>query len=163
LAILLLKEISPDLRDVAAVYGMGHSASALETRHGPRPYDFTKCGLRWDEQAYVHRNLKAASIPRQCEDSLRRLNVDVIHFYANPLADGRFGGRLECDGAVPKKKGRCAGCVSNFNIDEMNCDVCADRLTVTISAISLSVRSRPAAPTFPSGHCCLEKAVVSKG
>ena len=47
--------------ETAAVYGMGHSeevvAFALKTWPGPRPYVFTKCGLRWDEQGYVHRNL----------------------------------------------------------------------------------------------------------
>jgi aryl-alcohol dehydrogenase-like predicted oxidoreductase len=65
--------------DTAAVYGMGHSeeivASALKTWPGPRPYVFTKCGLRWDEQGYVHNNLKAKSIRRECEDSLRRLGT----------------------------------------------------------------------------------------
>ena len=40
--------------DTAAVYGMGHSeevvAFALQAPgRGPRPYVFTKCGLRWDE------------------------------------------------------------------------------------------------------------------
>jgi aryl-alcohol dehydrogenase-like predicted oxidoreductase len=62
--------------DTAAVYGMGHSeevvASALSTWPGPRPYVFTKCGLRWDDQGYVHRNLKANSIRRESEESLRR-------------------------------------------------------------------------------------------
>src|ERR1700745_2878652 len=68
--------------DTAAVYGMGHSeevvAAGLKTCAGAKPYGFTKCGLRWDEQGYVHRDLKAASIRRECEDSLRRLNVDSI-------------------------------------------------------------------------------------
>src|SRR5216110_272569 len=43
--------------DTAAVYGMGHSekvvALALRSWSGPRPYVFTKGGLRWDEQGYV--------------------------------------------------------------------------------------------------------------
>ena len=71
--------------DTAAVYGMGHSeevvASALKAWAGPQPYVFTKCGLRWDEQGYVHRSLSAKSIRSECEDSLRRLNVDVIDLY----------------------------------------------------------------------------------
>ena len=41
--------------DTAAVYGLGHSeevvARALESWSGPRPYVFTKCGLRWDTRA----------------------------------------------------------------------------------------------------------------
>jgi len=63
---------------------MGHSeevvASALRACTDS-PYVFTKCGLRWDEQGYVHRSLKAESIRRECEDSLRRLNVDAIDLY----------------------------------------------------------------------------------
>src|SRR5882762_11522561 len=59
--------------DTAAVYGLGHSeevvARALKTWSGPRPYVFTKCGLRWDKQGYVHNNLQAKSIRRECEDS----------------------------------------------------------------------------------------------
>ncbi len=76
--------------DTAAVYGMGHSeevaAFALKTWRGPRPYVFTKCGLRWDEQGRVHGNLNADSIRRECEDSLRRLNTDVIDLYQIPQA-----------------------------------------------------------------------------
>src|SRR5256714_15600106 len=75
-------ELGVNWIDTAAVYGMGHSeevvASALKIWPGPRPYVFTKCGLRWDEQGCVHRSLKAESIRRECVDSLRRLNVDVI-------------------------------------------------------------------------------------
>ena len=78
-------ELGVNWIDTAAVYGMGHSeevvASALSTWSGPRPYVFTKCGLRWNDQGYVHRSLKAESIRRECEDSLRRLNVDVIDLY----------------------------------------------------------------------------------
>src|SRR3954452_15149097 len=74
-------ELGVNWIDTAAVYGMVHSeeivAFALRTWPVPRPYVFTKCGLRWDEQGCVHRSLKADSIRRECEDSLRRLNVDV--------------------------------------------------------------------------------------
>src|SRR5712692_7429098 len=78
-------ELGVNWIDTAAVYGMGHSeevvALALRTWPGPRPYVFTKCGLRWDEQGYVHRDLSANSIRRECEESLRRLDVDVIDLY----------------------------------------------------------------------------------
>ena len=74
--------------DTAAVYGMGHSeevvASALKSWSGPRPYIFTKCALRWDAQGYVHNNLQAKSIRRECEDSLRRLG------YPNDAAASSF-------------------------------------------------------------------------
>jgi len=109
--------------DTAAVYGMGHSeeivALALRTWPGPRPYVFTKCGLRWDEQGYVHRNLKADSIRRECEDSLRRLNVEVIDLYQIhwPTEDLEEGwtamAQLQKEGKV-----RWIG-VSNFTVEEM--------------------------------------------
>ena len=49
--------------DTGAVYGLGHSEEvvtrALATWHGPRPYVFTKCGLRWDAQGQTNRLLTA--------------------------------------------------------------------------------------------------------
>jgi aryl-alcohol dehydrogenase-like predicted oxidoreductase len=116
-------ELGVNWIDTAAVYGMGHSeevvASALGTWSGPRPYVFTKCGLRWDDQGYVHRSLKAESIRRECEDSLRRLNVDVIDLYqihwpTQDLAEGWTAmAQLQKEGKV-----RWIG-VSNFNVEEM--------------------------------------------
>jgi aryl-alcohol dehydrogenase-like predicted oxidoreductase len=109
--------------DTAAVYGMGHSegvvAFALKTWPGPRPYVFTKCGLRWDEQGYIHRSLSTDSIRRECEDSLRRLHVDVIDLYQIhwPTEDLEEGvgamAQLQKEGKV-----RWIG-VSNFNTDEL--------------------------------------------
>jgi aryl-alcohol dehydrogenase-like predicted oxidoreductase len=102
---------------------MGHSeevvAFALKTWPGRRPYVFTKCGLRWDEQGYVHRNLNADSIRRECEDSLRRLNVDVIDLYQIhwPTEDLEEGwgamAQLQKEGKV-----RWIG-VSNFDAAEL--------------------------------------------
>jgi aryl-alcohol dehydrogenase-like predicted oxidoreductase len=109
--------------DTAAVYGTGHSeevvAFALRTWPGPRPYVFTKCGLRWDEQGYVHRDLTANSIRRECEDSLRRLQVDTIDLYqihwpSDDLEEG-WGAmaQLQKEGKV-----RWIG-ASNFNVEEL--------------------------------------------
>jgi aryl-alcohol dehydrogenase-like predicted oxidoreductase len=42
---------------------------------------FTKCGLEWDANGDVRRNISRDRIRRECEDSLRRLNVDVIDLY----------------------------------------------------------------------------------
>ena len=116
-------ELGVNWIDTAAVYGMGHSeqvvAYALRTWSGPRPYVFTKCGLRWDEQGYVHRSLSAKSIRSECEDSLRRLNVDVIDLYQIhwPTEDLEEGvsamARLQKEGKV-----RWIG-VSNFDVDQM--------------------------------------------
>ena len=116
-------ELGVNWIDTAAVYGMGHSeevvATALRTWSGPRPYVFTKCGLRWDEQGYVYRDLNANSIRRECEDSLRRLEVDVIDLYqihwpTDALEEGwRTMAQLQKEGIV-----RWIG-VSNFGVAEL--------------------------------------------
>jgi aryl-alcohol dehydrogenase-like predicted oxidoreductase len=116
-------ELGVNWIDTAAVYGMGHSeevvADALRTWSGPRPYVFTKCGLRWDDQGYVHRSLYANSIRSECEDSLRRLKVDVIDLYqihwpTEELEEGLGTmARLQKEGKV-----RWIG-VSNFDVDEL--------------------------------------------
>src|SRR4051812_25007537 len=66
--------------DTAAVYGLGHSeevvARALAGRSN-RPYIFTKCERVWNADRQIQKVLKRDSIRRECEDSLRRLNVDV--------------------------------------------------------------------------------------
>ena len=78
-------ELGVNWIDTAAVYGLGHSeevvARALASWPGPRPYVFTKCGLRWDAQGQTRRVLTATSIRRECEESLRRLKVDAIDLY----------------------------------------------------------------------------------
>jgi aryl-alcohol dehydrogenase-like predicted oxidoreductase len=70
--------------DTAAVYGLGHSeelvAKAVKGMN-PRPYIFTKCGLVWDDSRKTSQNIKAESIRRECEASLRRLDVDAIDLY----------------------------------------------------------------------------------
>jgi aryl-alcohol dehydrogenase-like predicted oxidoreductase len=78
-------ELGVNWIDTAAVYGLGHSeevvARALKTWSGPRPYVFTKCGLRWDTEGNVKKVLSSDSIRREVEDSLRRLSVEVIDLY----------------------------------------------------------------------------------
>lgn len=70
--------------DTAAVYGLGHSeevvARALQGRSA-KPYVFTKCERVWDEQGKISARLKADSVRRECEQSLRRLRLDVIDLY----------------------------------------------------------------------------------
>src|SRR5262245_19901636 len=70
--------------DTAAVYGLGHSeevvARALEGVRD-RPYVFTKCGMVWDDSREIEFRLKAASVRRECEASLKRLKVDAIDLY----------------------------------------------------------------------------------
>lgn len=70
--------------DTAALYGLGHSEEVVARAiQGctPKPYIFTKCERVWDERRNVGASLKAASIRRECEDSLRRLRVDAIDLY----------------------------------------------------------------------------------
>ena len=119
-------ELGVNWIDTAAVYGMGRSeevvARALKTWPGKRPYVFTKCGLRWDEHGKVHHVLKADSIRRECEDSLRRLRVETIDLYqahwpVDDMAELEEGwtamAQLQREGKV-----RWIG-VSNFNTEQM--------------------------------------------
>lgn len=110
--------------DTAAVYGLGHSeevvARALEGR-SRRPYVFTKCERVWNENREIGRSLKADSIRREVEASLRRLRVDAIDLYQihwpEPEEDIEEGwttmAELQREGKV-----RWIG-VSNFNVDHM--------------------------------------------
>jgi aryl-alcohol dehydrogenase-like predicted oxidoreductase len=70
--------------DTAAAYGLGHSETvvghALKNMPG-RAYVFTKCSLVWDETGQISHNLQAASIRRELEGSLKRLDVEQIDLY----------------------------------------------------------------------------------
>lgn len=112
--------------DTAAVYGLGHSeevvAKALaDIPSSRRPYVFTKCGRVWDENRQVGKCLKAESIRRECEASLRRLKVEVIDLYQvhwpEPPEDIEEGWQ-----AVQqlKQEGKIRWCgVSNFSAAQM--------------------------------------------
>ncbi|WP_433590967.1 aldo/keto reductase [Nocardia sp. CA-145437] len=75
--------------DTAAVYGLGHSEEVVGKAIGDlpeadRPFVFTKAGLVWDENdraAAPRRIMAAASVRREIEDSLRRLDVERIDLY----------------------------------------------------------------------------------
>ncbi|MGD0384028.1 MAG: aldo/keto reductase [Thermoguttaceae bacterium] len=70
--------------DTAAVYGLGHSeeivARALEGMTA-LPYVFSKCSRTWDENRNIGYCLKAESVRRECEDSLKRLKLETIDLY----------------------------------------------------------------------------------
>ncbi len=78
-------ELGVNWIDSAAVYGLGHSeevvARALKGWSGPKPYIFTKCGLRWDKNGHEQKILSGPSVREEVENSLRRLNLDVIDLY----------------------------------------------------------------------------------
>jgi aryl-alcohol dehydrogenase-like predicted oxidoreductase len=110
--------------DTAAVYGLGHAEEivgrALKNRT-ERPYVFTKCSRVWNDNGEISGNLKAQSIRRECEASLRRLQTEVIDLYQmhwpDPEQDIEEGweamAKLQQEGKV-----RYIG-VSNFNVSQM--------------------------------------------
>lgn len=70
--------------DTAPVYGLGHAEEVVGRAIkglSNKPYIFTKCSRIWDEQGKVGSLLKRDSILREVEDSLRRLQVEVIDLY----------------------------------------------------------------------------------
>jgi len=110
--------------DTAALYGLGHSeeivARALKGR-SPRPYVFTKCERVWDSRGTIGACLMAQSIRRECEDSLRRLQTDVIDLYQIHWPEPDEGieeGWTELARLKKEGKVRYIG-VSNFNVAQM--------------------------------------------
>jgi aryl-alcohol dehydrogenase-like predicted oxidoreductase len=110
--------------DTAAVYGLGHSeevvARALEGVRD-RPYVFTKCSMIWDERRQIGHSLKADSIRRECEASLRRLRVETIDLYQihwpDPDEDIEEGWAAM---AALQRQGKIRHIgVSNFNVAQM--------------------------------------------
>ncbi len=118
--------------DTAAVYGLGHSeevvARALKGRGASnRPCVFTKGSLAWDENREVHHNLKPASLRREVEQSLKRLEVDridlyQIHWAALPPATPNLAEIEEGWNALVEmqREGKLRNIgVSNFNVEQL--------------------------------------------
>ncbi len=110
--------------DTAAIYGLGHAeevvAQALKGR-SDKPYIFTKCALLWDDQGRISNSLKAASVRREVEASLRRLKIDVIDLYQihwpNPDPEIEEGWTTL---AELKQEGKVRHiAVSNFSVQQM--------------------------------------------
>jgi len=126
-AIVRALELGVNWIDTAAVYGTGHSeeivAQALAQWKEKRPYVFTKCVLRWDENRKVYQDHRAASIRKECEDSLRRLQTDVIDLYQMHWPPRDNGPGLEeawqaMNDLKKEGKVRWVG-VSNFDVEQM--------------------------------------------
>lgn len=70
--------------DTAPIYGCGQSEEVIGTvlkRIGVKPLIATKCGLVWNEKREKISCLKRSSIMNECEQSLKRLQVEVIDLY----------------------------------------------------------------------------------
>ena len=110
--------------DTAAVYGLGHSeevvGKALAGMSEP-PYIFTKCERVWNAEGEISKSLKADSIRRELESSLKRLNVDAVDLYQihwpEPEEDIEEGwstlAELKAEGKI-----RYIG-VCNFNVSQL--------------------------------------------
>lgn len=110
--------------DTAAVYGLGHSEEIVGNalrEVSKKPYVFTKCERRWDEKGKIFPSLSWQSIRKECEDSLRRLTVDVIDLYQIHWPDPNEEieeGWTEMAKLKEEGKVRWIG-VSNFNVEQM--------------------------------------------
>jgi aryl-alcohol dehydrogenase-like predicted oxidoreductase len=120
-------ELGVNWIDTAGVYGLGRSeevvARALKQWRGARPYVFTKCALRWDAQGHVTKVHKPSSIRKECEDSLRRLQIDVIDLYQVHWPPEGDGPELEESWQALvdlKKQGKVRWiAVSNYNVAQI--------------------------------------------
>jgi aryl-alcohol dehydrogenase-like predicted oxidoreductase len=124
-AILTALEEGINWIDTAPVYGCGHSeelvGKALK-QTSQKPFIATKCGLLWNNKREKVSCLKAKSIHKECEASLKRLGIDIIDLYQmhwpEPDKDVERAweemARLAEDGKV-----RYIG-ASNFNIEQLN-------------------------------------------
>ena len=110
--------------DTAAAYGLGRSEELVGRAMRAsrwKPYVFTKCSMTWDKRRKIQRSLRADSVRRECEGSLRRLGIEVIDLYQIhwPIPDEEIEEgweammRLKEDGKV-----RYLG-VSNFDVPQM--------------------------------------------
>lgn len=110
--------------DTASVYGLGHSEEVVGRALkglASKPYVFSKGGRVWDDNRNVMDDQRAASIRQHVENSLRRLQLDVIDLYqmhwpypTEQLEEG-WGAldQLRQEGKV-----RAIG-VSNYSVAEM--------------------------------------------
>ncbi len=111
--------------DTAAGYGHGHSEEIVGRAIAGRRDEViiaTKCGILWKEDGSdIYGHLKADSIRREVEDSLRRLNVEVIDLYQIhwpwPDEDIEEGWGTIAD-LIKEGKVRYGG-VSNFSVDQL--------------------------------------------
>ena len=115
--------------DTAPIYGLGHAEEVVgraivgrRDKAGPPVIIATKCSRVWDEDTLeTSSRLKAKSIRREVEDSLRRLGVEVIDLYQihwpRPDEDIEEGWGAIAD-LIREGKVRYGG-VSNFSVAQL--------------------------------------------
>ncbi|CZF83284.1 General stress protein 69 [Grimontia celer] len=111
--------------DTAPAYGLGNAEVVINKalRQAKRkPYIFTKCGLCWNQgETALFNRLSKASITKEVEDSLSRLNVETIDLYQIhwPLPEANISEAWETLAELKKQgKVRHIG-VSNFSVKQM--------------------------------------------
>ncbi|NKB77875.1 MAG: aldo/keto reductase [Gammaproteobacteria bacterium] len=70
--------------DTAAMYGMGHSESMIGKHLSHRRHEYTlasKCGIFRNDENVTEVNGRPEVLRQTCEDSLQRLNTEVIDLY----------------------------------------------------------------------------------
>jgi aryl-alcohol dehydrogenase-like predicted oxidoreductase len=112
--------------DTAPAYGLGHSEEIVRRALKGRRDGVivaTKCGLVWNDpsELRVFNRLKAWSVRREAEDSLRRLGLDVIDLYFVhwPIPDADVEEAwTEIARLIEEGKIRYAG-ASNFSVSQL--------------------------------------------
>jgi aryl-alcohol dehydrogenase-like predicted oxidoreductase len=70
--------------DTAAMYGMGHNEELIGTQIASRREEYvlaSKCGIFKNAEGKTETNGRPDVLQKTCEDSLRRLNTEVIDLY----------------------------------------------------------------------------------
>jgi aryl-alcohol dehydrogenase-like predicted oxidoreductase len=108
--------------DTAAVYGLGHSETivgqAIKNKRS-EVFIATKCGQVWNDNRKARTDDRPEIIRKECEDSLRRLDMDAIDLYQIHWPDPRTNVQDSWGEMVRLKeegKVRYIG-ISNFGVD----------------------------------------------
>jgi aryl-alcohol dehydrogenase-like predicted oxidoreductase len=110
--------------DTAAVYGLGHAEEVLgKALQGMsnKPIIATKCARRWDDQRNIIKIQTKESVKQEAENSLKRLQVDVIDLYQVhwPEPDEQIEEGWEAMTELVKEgKVRYVG-VSNYSVSQL--------------------------------------------
>jgi aryl-alcohol dehydrogenase-like predicted oxidoreductase len=93
--ILKALELGINWIDTAPIYGCGHSEEVTGQaikRTSQKPIVATKCGLLWNSKREKINNLTRDSIRQECDNSLKRLQIDRIDLYQMhwPIPDNQI-------------------------------------------------------------------------